>query len=468
MSSVLVLVEGDPSRPEVSRVRQALGEILDESPAIRRVGEELRDDSAEPALAFLFLEADRRRWRRSIRFARDGFAIDRLVAVLSTSNEQSVNDVLSLEIDELVTEIPDHERTVNLLSRLIERPECESRAELVRRISERIPAYPLVGQSEEFVREVSKIPRFASTDLPVLLQGETGTGKELFARAVHALGPQPDRPFVAVNCGCLPEGLVESELFGHEKGAFTDATMSRAGLVHEADGGTLFLDEINSLTMGAQVKLLRFLEDRQYKPLGRSSYVASATRIIAAGNLDLDRLVERGEFRSDLYYRLNALSMVLPPLREREGDAVLLARHLLESYCRRRGIRRRYLDPSTRRAIERHDWPGNVRELKNTIERAVVLSTSNILRPASVCLNGHHEPSSGGDDLSNEYAQPFRAAKQAAIDSFERRYLREILARHDANITRAARAAGKDRRSFQRLLEKHGLRHAPNGHNDET
>ena len=328
----------------------------------------------------------------------------------------------------------------------------ESEMEAVRlRLTRELGFAQLVGRHPVFLEAIGRIPRFAATDAPVLLLGETGTGKELCARAIHHLSSRSSFPFIPVDCGALPDHLAENELFGHTRGAFTDAHAEQKGLAGMAEGGTLFLDEIDSLSLAVQGKLLRFLEDRTYRALGADRFTRSNTRVLAASNRDLEACVRHKEFRSDLYFRLNVLQLRLPALRQRPGDVTLLARHFLEALCRspESGARARAFSPGALRVLERHHWPGNVRELYNVVQRAVVLGAGPQILPSHVPLG---EPEA-------EAAEPatFREGRARAVADFERRYVEEMLRRHQGNVTRAARAAHKDRRAFGRLVKKYAV-----------
>ena len=306
----------------------------------------------------------------------------------------------------------------------------------------------LIGRSPVFLAVTRSLARIARFDVPVLIQGETGTGKELAARVIHYQSPRSHRPFIPVNCGALPDLLVENELFGHERGAYTDARDSTAGVVALADGGTLFLDEIDALSAKAQVTLLRFLQDQRYRPLGAPSDRAVNVRVMAATNRNLEQLVDRGEFRADLLFRIKVLFVDLPPLRRREGDATLLAEHFLDKCAERFEQPRKRIGAAARQWFEHYDWPGNVRELENLILRTALMSDGHELVVA------HEAPASAACVTSASYA----AAKAAAVADFDRRFLRDLLTRKAGNITRAAAEAGKDRRAFGRLIKKYGLR----------
>ena len=307
----------------------------------------------------------------------------------------------------------------------------------------------LVGQSPAFIKVVRQIPQLARYDATVLLSGETGTGKELAARAIHYLSPRSGGPFIPVNCAALPDHLLENELFGHTKGAYTDASAPQAGLVAEAETGTLFLDEIDGLSLSSQSKVLRFLQEREYRPLGGKALRAN-TRIIAAANSNLAQKMKTGQFREDLYFRLHTLSLTLPPLRERREDISPLAQHFLKQYCRDFRCGSKRLSSGALFKLCHHEWPGNVRELQGVIQRAIVLSSGPVIQAEEIDLPVS-SPSPHQDSLS------FQSLKRQAIDAFEKTYLSQLLSIHQGNVSRAAKEAGKDRRAFRRLMEKHGL-----------
>lgn len=311
---------------------------------------------------------------------------------------------------------------------------------------------PLIGCSPAFQRQLRRLPVMAGCEAGVLILGETGTGKELCARAVHYTSPRASGPWVAVNCGAIPDELVEDELFGHVRGAYTHAHAARSGLVAEAQGGTLFLDEIDALPLPAQAKLLRFLQEKEYRPVGSSTLRRADVRVIAACNGHLDRLVAQGRFRQDLLFRLNVLTLHLPPLRERREDIAALALHFFDQARREAGRSLGGLTPVALRRLVEHDWPGNVRELKHTIERAVLLCEGGLLRPEDIEFDGGPPASA-----EEERAESFRAAKARAVESFERQYLLRTLAASGGNITQAARLARKDRRAFFELIRKHQI-----------
>jgi DNA-binding NtrC family response regulator len=309
--------------------------------------------------------------------------------------------------------------------------------------------FKLMGSSERFQIALAHLRKIASVDATVLIEGETGTGKELAARAIHYLGERKHQPFIPVNCGALAESLLESELFGHERGAFTDAKAASAGLVSEADGGTLFLDEVDALSPKAQAAMLRFLQDRSYRRVGSAQTRQADVRIIVATNANLEKLVAARQFRRDLLYRLNVLTLRMPALRERGGDTLELANSFVARFGHEYRQPARMLHPEFTEYLARHDWPGNVRELENVVHRAFLLCEGNQLRHPAIAEDALAAP--------DQSAAQFKQAKALAIAQFERRYLDEVLRKNNGNITRAARMAGQDRSAFGKLVRKHGL-----------
>ncbi len=309
----------------------------------------------------------------------------------------------------------------------------------------------LVGESLALRQAFAVLELAARSDVTVLLEGETGTGKELAARALHEAGPRRRGPFVAVDCGALPESLVDSELFGHERGAFTGATSDRKGALGRASGGTLFLDEIDGVSPAVQARLLRALEERVIRPVGSDREVPLDLRLVVATQAPLPARVADGRFRADLFYRIAVLHLRLPPLRERREDVAPIVAELL----RRRGLEPGSVEGPGLQRLCAHDWPGNVRELRNAIDRAVALSPRAQrftelrihLGPATTA----HDPLVVRTDL------PFAEAKAAVIDELERRYLGELWATSDGNLSAAARQAGIDRKHLRALLRRHGL-----------
>jgi transcriptional regulator with PAS, ATPase and Fis domain len=302
---------------------------------------------------------------------------------------------------------------------------------------------------------LKQINKIARVDAPTFVIGETGTGKELAVRAIHYLSDRASFPFVPVNCGALPEALVESELFGHERGAFTDAKSASKGLVAEAGGGTLFLDEVDSLGIKAQAALLRFLQDRTYRRVGASVQREADVRIVVASNVKIETLLESRHFRSDLLYRLNILSLPMPPLRERGRDAVELAHIFLDRLRQQYRMPAMTFAPDALLYIANYAWPGNVRELENVIHREFLMSDDNLVRIGQVSTAA----STTMDKQVEQSRAPFKIAKAEAIADFERSYLAAMLAKANGNLSQAAQMAGQDRSAFGKLVRKHRLTH---------
>ena len=311
----------------------------------------------------------------------------------------------------------------------------------------RIAPETLLGRSAAMLDVYKQIARAADSSVPVLIQGESGTGKELVARAIHSHGRRASKPFVAVNCGAIAETLLDSELFGHARGAFTGAVVDRRGLFEQAGDGTIFLDEIAETSPALQVKLLRVLEESEVRPVGATRVVNVSARIIAATNVDLQREVAENRFRQDLFYRLSVIVIVVPPLRERRSDIPLLIARFLESACTRAG-RRVDIAADAVDALSAYAWPGNVRELENTIERLVLFSRASVIElgdlPASVRSRGPGLEQGLFADLPS-------------LDELERRYLVHVLKAVEGNRSRAAAVMGVDRRTLYRMAERFGL-----------
>jgi two-component system response regulator AtoC len=319
--------------------------------------------------------------------------------------------------------------------------------------------FGMVGSSPVFIRSLYLIHKFAASDAPLLIGGETGTGKEVAARAVHYLSKRKEFPFIPVNCGALPDQLIENELFGHDTGAYTDAKHSQPGVIDRAQKGTLFLDEIGNLTGRGQCAILRFLETLEYRRLGSRELRRADVRIIAATNADLETIVADGHFRSDLLFRLNILSIEMPPLRDRRGDTREIAHHILKNLRRRYGKGPVRFTRDSLEWMERYKWPGNIREMENLVHRAFLLSDGLLLDLRRADCSGD---AAGTDDgCRRARIAGFQQAKAHVIEEFERDYLTELLRSTAGNVSQAARIAGKERRALGKLLKKHGInRHA--------
>ncbi len=336
----------------------------------------------------------------------------------------------------------------------------ELNATLSSRLDALVPSTTLVGDSRAIVRIRELIGQIADAAAPVLICGESGTGKELAARGVHSQGKRKDQPFVAVNCAAISENLIDSELFGHERGAFTGAMSSHEGLFEAADGGVLFLDEIGDVPPQTQVRLLRALQDGEVRAVGSTKSRRVDVRVIAATNVDLERAMRQGRFREDLYYRISTFRIDVPPLRERRDDIPLLSQHLLAKVASKAGRKVRGFSDEALAVLLAYPWPGNVRELTNVLEHAITLCRGDLVDvshlPSFVSAHVASQPQRGAP-VGSISSAPFSAARSHLLDEFEVRYLTDLLAATDGNLSEAARRSGIDRSNLRRMLKRHNL-----------
>ncbi|MEE8556429.1 MAG: sigma-54 dependent transcriptional regulator, partial [Myxococcota bacterium] len=327
---------------------------------------------------------------------------------------------------------------------------------LLERVQREFGFENLIGTGPAMKEVFETIRKVAETDLTVLIRGASGTGKELVAQALHERSPRRSRPFSAVNCAAISRELVESELFGHERGAFTGADARRVGRFEAADGGTLFLDEIGDMAPETQAKVLRVSQERSFERVGGTRPIQVDVRLVAATHRDLEKEVQEGRFREDLYYRLRVVEIVLPALRERAEDIPLLTDRFLDQVAERLGRERKRMGEAALAALVRFPWPGNVRELKNVVEQAAVLSTGASIEEQDLRL----DPAVGRGPalIGTNESVPFRDAKQSAVEAFEREYLLRALRENGGNISRTAEAIGMVRQSLQQKIRELGLR----------
>jgi DNA-binding NtrC family response regulator len=323
---------------------------------------------------------------------------------------------------------------------------------------------PLVGSSPAMLEVYKLVARVSESRSTVLLQGESGTGKELIARAIHGNSPRRDKPFVPVNCGALPDTLLESEMFGYEKGAFTGAVGTKTGLFESANGGTLFLDEVGELGQALQVKLLRVMQDQEVRRVGGTNSIKVDVRMIAATNRDLEQLVKEGKFRDDLFYRLNVVRITLPSLKEREEDIPMLAHHFLHKCAGGATTAVRGFHPDTMECLQRYRWPGNVRELENAIERAVSLSHGPLLTPDDLPAQIRQAPAPAAHrpDMPDTAESVY-----LTLEEVEKRHLVRVLKETKGNKVKAAKILGIDRRTLYRMAERFGLDLGPDAEGGE-
>jgi two-component system, NtrC family, response regulator GlrR len=364
-----------------------------------------------------------------------------VIAIIKEGDSDGIFALLKLGVAEYLTPPFDAHNILPRIRRLLSRVSDQQQSHALSDIPD---LNAMVGKSPAFVAEISKIPPIAKSEAYVLITGETGTGKELFARAIHDLSTRARGPYIAVNCGAIPTELVENELFGHKRGAFTGAGSHQSGLVEAAHGGTLFLDEVNSLPMAAQAKLLRFLQEKEYRPLGSSTTIKADVRVVSAANVDVEEAVNGGQMRRDLYYRLNVMTIKLPPLRDRREDIPLLANYFLRGHgANSNGLAKEFTEEAMH-MLMLYEWPGNVRELEHIVERAIVLCEQRLIGSAEILR--------AVDGLR---PRSFRDAKMAMIEEFERDYFRGLLHVCGGNLTKAARIAQIDKSNLRRLIKKH-------------
>ena len=402
---------------------------------------------SNPSVIFLVQSSDRLRHTKQLFHSPEIHVpkIPLLVVVDEADPDEMIDWIRQLAADFLTKPL----KKIDVLPRIwrLLDQSSESESELLR-VKEELGMRQLVGESEAFLTEIEKLPLVAKCDASILITGDTGTGKELCARAIHYLSPRASQSFLPVNCGAIPAELIENELFGHASGAFTGAKTTQRGLIDEANGGTLFLDEVDCLPLMAQVKLLRFLQEREYRPLGATKTCKADLRIIAATNVDCETAVREGKLRQDLYYRLNVIQLKLPALRDRRDDIPLLAHHFLNKYAIEFNKQVSGFSPGAIQKLIVYEWPGNVRELEHVIMRAVVLCTKPTICSADIAIPGA------------ELLPPpksFQEAKNRMVEQFEKTYIKGLLLSNHCNISKSAKAAQKNRRAFWELIRKHHI-----------
>ncbi len=376
-----------------------------------------------------------------------------VVMITAHGNEKIAVEAMKLGAEDYVPKPFDNDEIRLVVRRALERTRlARENRELRARLERDFGMGNLVGRGAAMKRVFETIRKVAETDLTVLIRGESGTGKELVAQALHEASARKGGPFVAVNCAAISRELVESELFGHEKGAFTGADARRAGRFEAADGGTIFLDEIGDMAPDTQAKVLRVLQERRFERVGGGQPIEVDVRVVAATHRDLEKDVAADRFREDLYYRLKVVELQLPPLRERPEDLPALAERFLAEVAGRLGRPQKRLSTGALGRLVRHGWPGNVRELRNVIEQAAVLSAGEEIEADELGLTGPETEAAAGE------AVPFPEAKRAAVERFERDFLLRALRAHDGNISRTAETIGMVRQSLQLKIRELGLR----------
>ena len=381
-----------------------------------------------------------------------------VVMITAHGNEQIAVEAMKAGAEDYVPKPFDNDEIRLVVQKALERTRLERENRLLREQIQRQYGFEnLIGAGAPMRKVFETIQKVAETDITVLVRGESGTGKELVAQALHNRSQRSNRPFVAVNCAAISPELVESELFGHEKGAFTGADARRQGRFEAADGGTIFLDEIGDMAPETQAKVLRVLQERSFERVGGTQTIDVDVRVIAATHRNLEQEAAEGRFREDLFYRLNVLAIELPPLRARPEDVPTLAQRFLEQIDERMGRDKQRFSEAALAALARHGWPGNVRELRNVVEQAAVLSSADEIGEADLHLT--RSPTALLPDTPPEAdGATFAEAKRAAVTKFERDYLLRALRAHDGNISRAAESVGMVRQSLQQKIRELGLR----------
>jgi DNA-binding NtrC family response regulator len=367
-----------------------------------------------------------------------------IIILTAFASVETAVEALKLGAFDYVTKPVDPDELSHTVRRALERKQLtDENARLRDKVTQLATAAPIVGSSRGMERVMELVGTVAETDASVVIRGESGTGKELIARAIHAASPRRFFPIVAVNCGAIPETLLESELFGHEKGAFTGAHYRRKGKLELANGGTLFLDEIGEIPAKMQVDLLRVLESHRFNRLGGAQEIESDFRLVCATNRDLEALVKEGRFREDLYYRIHVFSIEIPPLRERREDIPLLVEHFVDKLAGSMGKARKQLSEESEELMQAYDWPGNVRELENAIERAMVIGNTDSIRP---------------QDLPLQVEQEGGTPRDRSLDSLESEHIARVLREESGNVSQAARVLGIDRGTLYNKIKKYGIR----------
>lgn len=383
-----------------------------------------------------------------------------LTAIMMTAHgciEMAVNAIKMGAYDFISKPFEDEVLKLSLSKALERRRLLRDNVRLQRDLQRHGTFQNIVGKSPKMQWIYDTIRMVANTDVTVLITGESGTGKDMTARAIHAMSDRHEMPFVAVNCPTVPENILESELFGYKKGAFTHASQNKIGLFQEAHRGAIFLDEIGDISTTMQTKLLRVLQEKEIKPLGDTKSIHVDVRVIASTNRDLGEKIKRGEFREDLFYRLNVLPIRLPSLRERPEDIPLLANHFLEKHCSDLKKPAKVVSPELMEIFMKRPWEGNVRELENVIIRGILFSPETDIRPEHIGFQdaSHKKPCLVEDNVQN---LPYKEAKEAALQAFHAAYLKNIFAVTQGNVTQAAKLCGIERQALQQIMRRYGIR----------
>lgn len=392
--------------------------------------------------------------------AKEQFPDVQAVMMTAYSTVQDAVEAMRLGADDFVPKPFSPEHLLIVVQKVLAKRQLhEENRHLKKQLDQQYGFDNIIGRSSPMVAIFESMRKIADSQINVLVTGASGTGKELIARAIHARSSRSNRPFVALNCGAIPEHLVESEVFGYERGAFTGAAKSKPGLLETANGGTFFMDEIGELPALMQVKFLRVLQDGTFRRLGSNDEREVDIRLISATNRGLEELVAEGTFREDLYYRVNTFTIEIPSLKDRRDDIELLANHFLQKYGEKNGKYVAGIAPEALRLMLAYEWKGNVRELEHAVERGLVLASGDMVQPEDLPQALSAVRTGAADPMVPQLymERPFKEAKALIVEDFEKRYIAEVLIRHGGNISRAAAHSGIDRRSLHRLLLKHEI-----------
>jgi len=388
-----------------------------------------------------------------LKFVQDYSPTTQVIILTNYADIKTAIQTIKMGAYDFLAKPYDIDELFNTIHRALERRQLFIDNKLMKNeLTRRAGGTELVGQSPAFLKLVESATRFAESDSFVLIQGASGTGKELIANLIHRRSPRSNRPFVAVNCASLPDALLESELFGHEKGAFTNAYTTKQGLVEVANGGTLFLDEVGDISPAIQPKLLRFLETGEFRRVGGTNLLTVDVRVISATNKDLRAEVEAGRFREDLLYRLNVITLTVPLLRERQEDIPLLAQFFLERKSGVRGVKK--LSPGALRRLTTYDWPGNVRELEHVLEGSVLLSTSETIEEQDLTLHRSAQPAARDHQSAGN---PDEEDRPLSLEEVERRHIEEVLLRNNYNRAKSAEELGISKKTLYLKIKRYGL-----------
>ncbi len=435
----------------LKRMNLSIRTALNAREAIR----EIRDNSIDVVVADIRMpEMDGIELLKKIKEVKNEIAVIMLTAYGSV---ETAVEALKIGAFDFLTKPLDNERFIHTVRKAVEfgriLREKEQLQEELRKV---VPARDIIGNSDAIRRMLNQIDIIAGTEETVLIRGDTGTGKELAARRIHSLSKRSQRCFVAVNCPAIPESILESELFGYKKGAFTSASSDKEGLFESADGGTIFLDEIGDIPFSVQSKLLRVLQEKEFRPLGSTRSVHVDARVIASTNQDLEKKIANGTFRDDLYYRLNVITLRMPSLKERMDDIPLLAKFFLKRYAQEYGNDLQGFSRDALYCLTMRNWKGNVRELQNVVKRAVIFSKGPVIERANLESLLQPDPCPAGL-LDSLFSLNYKEARKKAIEHFTVNYVRNLLKKSGGNVTRAAKIAGIERQSLQHVLRKYNI-----------